>query len=416
MVEFLRAFAARSTWRMAFRNVFRNPRRTVVVLTAVAVGLGGIMLTVAVNFGMILQMVEAAIDTDLGHVQAHAAGFMDKPGLERRIPGGDAHLEGLGDDVDWARRLRAEGLVFSARASVGVRVIGIEPERERRVSNIASSIVAGEYLDGERRRLVVGERLAQRLKVGLGDKVVLSAQDAAGDMTGEAYRIGGLFRTSSRELDEAVVYLRLDESQEILGVGSDVSELVVVSHDRGIVRRDEVLQALRDRVAARMPGLDVDTWKEVRPLLDSMIAMFDQMGWIIYAAVFVAMAFGIANVLLMSVFERIREIGIMMAIGMPPARLVASILVEALVLTLAGVALGFGLGFAGVALLGDGIDLSAWTEGLTAFGIPTRIVPVLRVEDLTVPTVVAFVTAIIASLWPALRAVRTRPAEAVRHV
>jgi ABC-type lipoprotein release transport system permease subunit len=416
MLAFLRALAARSTWRMAYRNVLRNPRRTGVVLTAVAVGLGGIMLTVAVNFGMILQMVEVAIDTDLGHVQAHAPGFMDKPGIERRIPGDDAGLDGLGDDVEWARRVRVEGLVFSPRASVGVRVIGIEPERERRVSNIASSVIAGEYLDGERRRLVVGERLARRLKVDLGDKVVLSAQDAAGDMTGEAYRIGGVFRTSSRELDEAVVYLRLDESQEILGVGTDVSEVVVVSRDRGIVRRDDVLQSLRDRVAARLPGLDVDTWKEVRPLLDSMIDMFDQMGWIIYAAVFVAMAFGIANVLLMSVFERIREIGIMMAVGMPPARLVASILVEALVLTLAGVLLGFGLGFAGVALLADGIDLSAWTEGLTAFGIPTRIVPVLRVEDLTVPTVVAFVTAIVASLWPALRAVRTRPAEAVRHV
>jgi ABC-type antimicrobial peptide transport system permease subunit len=139
------------------------------------------------------------------------------------------------------------------------------------------------------------------------------------------------------------------------------------------------------------------------------------MGWYVYGAVFVAMAFGIANVLLMSVYERIREIGILMAIGMGPRRLVAGIVIESALLTLLGVGIGLAVGTLSVWLLRDGIDLSRWAEGLTAYGVGTKIVPVIRSKDLVVPTLVAVITAVIASLWPALRAVRIRPADAVRH-
>ena len=144
--------------------------------------------------------------------------------------------------------------------------------------------------------------------------------------------------------------------------------------------------------------------------------MMMDMGWVMYAAIFVAMAFGIANVLLMSVFERIREIGILSAIGMPRGRMVAILVVESLVLTGLGVAIGFAIAALGLWLLRDGIDLSLWSEGLQSFGIPTRIVPVLQAQDVWIPVAIAIATAVLASLWPAVRAVRTRPAEAVRHV
>ena len=134
-----------------------------------------------------------------------------------------------------------------------------------------------------------------------------------------------------------------------------------------------------------------------------------------YLAIFVAMAFGIANVLLMAVFERVREIGVMMAVGLSRRRLVVTIIAESIVVTFIGVILGFTVALVTVAALQDGIDLSYFSEGLTAYGIGERIVPVLRVEDFTLPGAVALVTAAVASAWPALRAVRLRPAEAVRQ-
>ncbi len=413
--ELLVTLVQPSAWRLAWRNVGRSGRRTAIVLVAIAVGLGGALLTMAVNYGMVYQMVETAIRTELGDLQLHGQGFRMKPGLEIRVPlagvGDGAPLRDLPSVEAWAPRLRSEGLVFSPRASVGVRLVGIDPEREARVSVLESSIVSGRYLNGGRRRVLLGHRLADRLQVGVGDKIVVSAQDVHGDMTGEAFRVAGLFRTPSRDLDDATVFLRLDEGQRMLDVPREVSELVVVA------RPGTDLDALRARIARRVGSdFEVETWRQIRPLLVSMIRSFDQMGWIVYAAVFIAMAFGIANVLLMSIFERIREIGILLAIGMPPGRMVAVILLESWLLTLGGVLLGFALGFGAVLLLGDGIDLSAWGEGLEALGVPSRIVPVVRASDVTVPVAVATLTALVASLWPALRAVRIRPADAVRHV
>jgi ABC-type lipoprotein release transport system permease subunit len=188
-----------------------------------------------------------------------------------------------------------------------------------------------------------------------------------------------------------------------------VTEIAVIADSRGEIRA--VQRALADRI----DDVEVRTWEELQPALVYMVEVFDDLAIITYAAVFVAMAFGIANVLLMTVFERTREIGILMAIGFGRRRLVAAIVTEALVVTLLGVAAGFAVALTGVWALGDGIDLSRWAEGLNAYGIGTRIVPVLRRADFSAPVGVAIVTAVLASAWPAWRAVRLRPAEAVRQ-
>jgi len=402
------------TWRIAWRNVFRNPRRTGIVVTAVAVGVAGAVLTMATNYGMIFQMVENAIARDLGHVQVHAPGYADDPGIEHRLPdGGRAIAREIEADSRvraCAPRLRGEALVFSPRASSGASLVGVDPAREREVTRVADSLVEGEYLGAGRRFVLLGVPMAHRLSVGVGDKVVISVQDAAGDLTGEAFRVAGVYDTASRDFDGTTIFLPLATAQALYGVDGDVSELTIVARDRGEV------EALRDALAARVGDAAlVRSWDQTQPLLRYMVEMFDQMGWIVYAAVFVAMAFGIANVMLMAVHERIREIGILMAIGMPPRRLVGIITVESLVLTTLGLVLGLGLALWGVAALHDGIDLSRWAAGLSDFGVGARIVPVLRPDDLTVPAVAAAVTALLASLWPATRAARLRPAEAVRH-
>lgn len=410
-----RLFADPLAWRLARRNVWRSRRRTAVVLAAVSVGIGGAVLTMAVNYGMVVEMIEAAIQTRLGHLQVHAQGFEDDPTLERRLEQGVAlgrtAVQGARGVAAWAPRVRGEGLLYSPRASVGVSVVGVDPAREAAVTVLEEQVVEGRYLDGERRRVLIGEALAQRLSVGVGDKVVLSVQDLAGDLTGEAYRVGGIFRTASRELDRGSVFLPLEESQELLGLDGAVSELVV----RAEPRAD--LEALRGRLRERLgSGVEVRTWRELEPLLVYLIETFDTTGWIVYAAVFVAMAFGIANVLLMAVYERVREIGIQRAVGMPPVRVVATIVDESLLLTAVGLALGLGAAWLGVTALGDGIDLSRFSEGLTAYGIPTRIRPVVRSDDVVVPSLVAVVTAVVASAWPAVHAARIRPVEALRHV
>jgi ABC-type lipoprotein release transport system permease subunit len=294
---------------------------------------------------------------------------------------------------------------------VGVALVAVDPVREAGVSVLPESVTQGRWLDGESRRVVLGERLARRLEVGLGDKVVVSAQDASGDVTGEAFRVGGLFRTTSSVLDESTVFVRLEEGRHMLELSDEVSEFVVVARDEAGVPR------LGAALASELgPGFEVRTWEELEPMLVYLIDMFQNMGWIVYAAVFVAMTFGIANVLLMSVHERIREIGVLMSVGMDGRRLVAMVVAEGIVVSAVGVAVGLLLTGAALFLLRGGIDLSVWAEGLNSVGIGNRLVPILRPADLTPPLLVAFVTAVVASLWPAVRAARIRPAEAVRRV
>ena len=415
MLDFWRSLGRATTWRMAGRNLFRNPRRTAVVFAAISIGLGGLMLAMAFNYGMIFSMVDLAIHSELGHVQVHGPGWAAKPGVEIRVDASRIRDALEGDPVPglaaWAPRIRGEGLASSSRGNVGVGVVAIDPEREAALTGLDRAVFEGAYLEGEARRALVGDRLARRLHVSTGDKIVVSAQDVHGDLTGEAFRVAGVFRTGSLERDERTVFVPLERGRRLLGMEDEVSEVAVLAAD------DDDVEAMRAELARRLPeAFEVRTWSELQPLLQYMVDVSKQMGWFIYAAIFIAMAFGIANVLLMSVFERIREIGIMTAIGMRPGRMVATIVAESIWLVLIGVAGGFAVGISGTALLSDGIDLSTWGEGLGAFGIPTKIVPVIPQSDLVIPVVVAVVTALFASLWPALRAVRTRPAEAVRHV
>ena len=402
-------------WRLAFRGLFRNPRRTSVVLATVAIGIAGSSLAIALNSGMAVQMVKTAIATELGHLQIHAAGFEADPELRLLLLDGGVRVASAVEDAEgvqaWAPRIRGQGLMNSPRASVGVRVIAVEPRVEAQVSAYASSLVEGTWLGDSRGRAVMGVDLARRLRVGIGDKVVLTVQDLGGDLTGQALRVQGLFRTPSRVVNEATVLVRIDEAQQLFGLGRGVSEIVVIAD------RAQLVASLREALAAALgPAAEVRSWRELQPLLVYMIAVMDQVAWVIYAGVFIAMAFGIANVLLMSIYERTREIGMMMAMGMRPRRVVLSVMLESLVVTGAGLGSGLAAGLLGVWLLRDGLDLSLYAEGLASFGVGSVIVPVVRSNDLLAPAVMALVAAVLASSWPAIRAARLRPAEALRRV
>ena len=399
--------------RMAWRNIWRNPRRTAVVMTAISIGIVGSVVTMAINLGMVSGMVDTAIRGGLAHLQIHDAGWDENPELEIRLADGGASvthaLDAIPEVEHWAPRLRAQGLAASPHASVGVAIVGVDPVREAGVSIAADSISAGTWLEAPR-RVVVGYKLARRFDAKVGSKLVLSVQDLTGELTGQAFRIAGLIHSGSPELDDGVVFMRLDDAQKLLGLGTAISEIAVVTSDRSQV--DSIQQQLQ---AALGNGAEVRTWAQLEPLLVYMVDSMDSMAWIIYAAVFIAMAFGIANVLLMAVFERTREIGMMRAIGMNRTRVVGMVVLESAFVTLLGLLLGVALAIFAVWLIGDGIDITRWAGEIDDYGIETVLKPALRPRDLITPIVVGSLTAVLSSLWPAIRAGRAKPADALRQ-
>jgi ABC-type lipoprotein release transport system permease subunit len=341
-----------ATWRLAWRNVGRNRRRTAIVMAAGVVGVGGAALTVACLSGLLAAMVETAVATDLGHLQVTAP--------RGRLAGGEtiaatriAPLPGI---RAWAPRLATPALLAAPRGSAGVRLVGVDPARETTVSAIAGSLVAGAYLAAGTRQALLGAALAERLRVGVGDKVVLEVEAGAGETAGEAFRVAGLFRSALGDgFDAATVFVDLGAARRLLGAPDAVSEVVILARDP----RD--LAGLRRAVAAAAgDGVRVRTWEELRPTLVAMIAVLRLDATILYAIVFVSMGFGIGNVLLVSVHERVPELGVLLSLGMRPRRVLALVVTESLLLTALGAAGGLALGLAAVALARDGVDLSAF--------------------------------------------------------
>jgi ABC-type lipoprotein release transport system permease subunit len=383
-------------------------------LTAVSIGIAGCLLSMAFNYGMVDQMIDTAIRTELGHLQIHGRGWDADPVLEVTLLDGGvaaiAELETLAEVSAYTRRVRGEGLINSPRASAGVRILGVDVEREGDVSRLRKSLVEGDWFESHKRPIVIGEALARQLKVGVGDKLAISVQDVMGDLTGGGFRVAGLFHTSSSEVNRGTVLVRIEDAARLLALGAAITELVVIARD------DSEVSGLRQRLEGALgEAVEVRTWGELEPLLIYMVRSFDGMAQYLYLAIFTAMAFGIANVLLMAVHERTRELGMLRAIGMSSRSVIATVVIESLLVTLTGLFIGAALAFLGGWWLRDGIDLSDYAQGLNAVGISTNLAPVLRARDLVVPFIVGFFTALVSSWWPARRAVASRPAEALRH-
>ncbi|MEE3326219.1 MAG: ABC transporter permease [Myxococcota bacterium] len=400
-------------FRMAWRNIGRNPRRTGILLTTVAVGMLGTVLSMAIMWGMMAGMVDTAIQTDLGHIQIHAEGYEADPAISLLLSDGGSSvartLDRLPSVVAHAPRLRSEALVSSPTTSVGLRLLGVDAQREPSVSSVKNWIIEGRFLSGEAREAVVGRRLAERLDIEIGDKIVISAQDTQGDMTAESARIRGIFESSSADFDKGSVFINLKQGAKLLGTGSGITEIVVMTTDR-----DQV-DLVQEELVSSLPQLEVRSWTELQPFVAFMIESSGAAAASLYLVIFVAMAFGIANVMMMSIFDRIREIGVMLALGMSRARLLALIILEGILVTTLGTAIGLGLAAAIVLILSGGIDFSIFADGLNEMGAGALIIPQLNTSDFIQPIVISIFTALIASIWPALRAIRLQPAEATRQ-
>jgi ABC-type lipoprotein release transport system permease subunit len=409
---------------IAWRNLWRGWRRSAIVLLAITVGLSACLLLVGWSHGMVRQMIENAVSTRLGHLVVMAQGYQKNPDVMRNLPDDGREIAAALERFAGAHaspRLVGDGLLQSARRSSRVVILGVDPLREARVSVVASALVEGHMPQAaaaeSARRLpgiAIGAAMAERLRIRLGDKVVAHVP---GEVGLGAFRVSGIFRTASSEFDRAVAYVRLEDAQHLLALPGRVTEVAVSLDD------SDALPALHAHAVAELalrdPGaaIEVLTWQEREPRLAAMLALMASMSWIIYAAVFVAMAFGIANALLMMVYERIREFGVLRALGLQARALLALVLLESILMTLAGTLLGLAVGVPLVLWLGRvGIDLSRFAAGLTEFGIGTRIYTRIELVDIALPIAVALATAVLAALWPAWKAVSLRPSEAIRHV
>jgi ABC-type lipoprotein release transport system permease subunit len=399
--------------RIAWRNIWRNPARSLVILLSVALGLWAGIFIVSFYEGIIRQRIRSAIDNELSHIQIHHPEFRDQQDLQFDMGSGDSVvsvLKRLSAVRQSSRRVIATGMVSTSYGNSGARINGVDPDAESRMTGLSKKIRQGSWFSAHRKNeVIIGESLAKKLRLQIGRKLVITLTDRTGEIASEAFRVCGIFRTASQVFDETNLYIRLEDADRIGGMQGRVTEVSV------LLQEDGQTDAVATRLRRTFPRLETKTWRELSPEMELLVVTTGQTLYIFMGIIMLALAFGIVNTMLMAILERTREIGMLIALGMGRGRIFGMILLETLLLVLAGTPAGMIPAVITVtATRKNGIDLSDFSDVLSSFGWDTVVYPVIDPAALLRVLALVVLTALLSALLPARRALRLRPANALR--
>jgi ABC-type lipoprotein release transport system permease subunit len=404
--------------KIAWRNIWRNWRRTVIALAAISLGLLFLVFMDGIMSGSRVAIYGNLIKLLGGNIQVHAQGYTEKSKRTplMPIPEADKVLQAAAAQpqvVGVASRIVTAGFASSGDVSMPVSISGIEPEKEAPVGLIAGAIRAGRYLQsGDEDQVVIGKTLADRLDVAVGDRLSLVGRATHEQTRTRTMTVVGIYDVGSAETEKRNVYVTLAEAQTLYGLVGQATEVVIAMDSVG--QEAPVVTALR----AALPGYEVASWKELNPALLNVYALGDQMINVFGFIVLAIAGIGILNLMLMAVFERTREIGLLSALGLKRAQILGLFMLEGVMMGLIGAVIGSVLGVAAVLASGQvGFDLSAVNEAGQATALMGNVLyPVLEVSSLVNRTLMVVVIAALASLYPAWQAAHREPAEALHYV
>ncbi|MBU0985459.1 MAG: ABC transporter permease [candidate division Zixibacteria bacterium] len=401
------------TMTIAWRNIFRQKRRTTLTILTLLGGFTLSAISIGWSDGTYNRIIEMFTRNRLGHIQIHAAGYLDRPSLYRNITNGaelGSRIEDIPEVEAWTPRLFSAALASVAEKTSGVQIVGINPEREARATRFDRKIIDGRSLSAEAaHETVIGRGLARTLKAGCGDEIVVVSQGADGSIANDLYTIVGILESGDAIQDQASLYLHLADAQELLVLAGAVHELVVIASSLEDVA--QATEAIQSRL--NEPNLEVAPWQEfARPFYVAMKA--DQQGsWIGLFIIVLIVSIGVLNTILMTVLERTREYGVLKAVGTRPGQVFRLVLYEVWIMSIVGVTIGAGISLIiNYTLSIHGIVMpQAFTYGGMEF---THYYAEVNARSILIPAVTVILSAVLVSILPALRAARVAPARALR--
>lgn len=404
--------------KLAWRNLWRNKLRTSIMIGTMVFGLMGVVAMIGFMNGLVDSMIKNAITWQTSHLQIHQSEYLINPEIKEIIPDSDAITATLTSQLDVkavSERFLADGMIASARSTRGIRINGINIEQERRITPLARHILQGEWLNEEGKNpLLVSQKTAQRLKLRIGSKVILTLSDINGDVSGAAFRVRGIFKTPSTTFDDRNVYVRKADLENIAGLtGAHEISILLKVNDENVLEQARAFtqsflsQAVGDQLVVRK-------WLEIQPLLSTMMSSMDISNQVMLVVFVLALTLGIINIMLMSVYERTREFGVLMAVGMEQHKIRSLIILETLFLGLSGCALGLIGSAVMIKILSiTGLSLSGLSDGLGAYGVDTLLFPRVSFSEYQMIIVAIFVASLFAALYPARQILKHRPVDAM---
>ncbi|MEE4298609.1 MAG: FtsX-like permease family protein [Pseudomonadales bacterium] len=416
----LQAAASLAILAVAWRNLGRNRKRT--ALTASAVGFASMLLVFAMSMqgGSYGAMVDNATRLVTGHLQIQDARFADDPKMRYFLADAEARVAALEADPRVraaSPRIQAFAVLSGAERSFGGQIMGVDPERERHFSLLPEFVGAGRWLSGERGELVLGTALARNLDVALGDEVVILGTAPDGSIAAAVATLVGLLATGQPEIDRSLAQMPIGDVREAFLLDDAAHAIVVTVAD---VRDADALAAPLLGIAAGAGGGDAvlraRPWRELIPELEQMIELDKASAYFFYVLLALMVTFSITNTFMMTVFERTREFGTLLAIGCRPGFVIALLQVESLLLCGLGVFGGTVLGLAltgGLMVVGIPLD-EMGAELLRQYHMPERLYPTLSLEAVLSGPLFMLAATQIAALLPALRLRGLEPVAALR--
>ncbi|MDH5598441.1 MAG: FtsX-like permease family protein [Cyclobacteriaceae bacterium] len=401
--------------KLSYKNIWRNRVRSLVLITSIALGMWAGVFVMGFYNGIIEQRIDNVIEKEVSHFQFHVAEYKEDNLVKYYIPDGLELIEEIRKDEQVsaiAGRLISMGMIGSARTSSGIKINGIIPEDEALVIHINDNIVEGNYFEEPKRNpILISTKTAEKLNVKLRSKVVLTFQDLHGNITSGAFRVVGLYKSTNGMYDELNVFVKQNDLRKLIGSEAEVHEIAVK------LKEHEYLTSSLDKYKSEHPDLLIESWMQLSPGMEYMVDSMDSVLYIILWIIMLALLFGIVNTMLMAVLERTREIGMLMAIGMNRLRVFGMVMLETTFIMLIGGPLGIFLAYSTVTYFGHvGIDLGIIGQAMEQMGYATVIYPTLESEHYYNVIFQVVIVAIIGSLYPAKKALKLNPIEAIRKI
>ena len=402
--------------QIAWRNIWRNKARSLIVISSIGIGIWAGIFILAFSWGLYKNNINESVHKQLSHIQIHHPTFEEENDAKFTIKNANKLLAELQSDPRVASvslRVISTGMISSPTLASGVKIYGIDPSAESNQISLDQSVQQGSYFETDKKNeILIGEKLADKHKLKLKSKVVLTFTNINSEIIAGAFRVGGIYKSKNTSLDEVIVYVHQDHLRALLELKSDEgNEMAILLND------GEQLDTMKDFVKTLASTDKVEDWKELSPELGMIIESFNLYTYIISGIILLALTFGIINTMLMSVLERIRELGMLMAIGLNKRKIFFMIMLETCFLTLIGSPIGLLAGWFTVVTLGKtGINLYMFSEGLASFGFSSIIYPDLDYDKYVIIVTMCLITAIVSAIYPAYKSLQLNPSEAIRKI
>lgn len=399
---------------IAWRNIWRNKARSFVIMFSVALGVFAGLMVMALYKGMMRDRIKSLIEQETGHLQIHHPSFKNDYEVKFTIDNlsnVNILLVQNSNVKKFTFRSIAQGMLATTNGTSGLQINGIDPITENACSQLNQKIIKGKpFSNSKKYEILIGEKLSDKMKIEVGDKVVLTFTDHTDEIVSGAFRVAGIIKTSNSAWEERNVYVSREELNELIGLPNQAHEVGI------LLKSNDFVSNTKMQLQRQFPNQFIEDWKNLSPETELMVDTVDITSYIIMVIILIALAFGIINTMLMSILERTREIGMMMALGMNKGKLFLLVLLETTFLTLSGVPLG---------ILGAlGLDKYVSTYGFSfgkdsevmmrKFGFGSRIFTEFPYEKLGITVLFVVSTAFISCIYPAIQALKLNPMEALR--